>query len=166
MAKTSPEQPKPNDANRPAQVINEEALGKISIYKNLDQTVIRITEDKARLYILEFQRAFCSRRNWLTLAGMMVAFGSSLVAADFKDTLFLKSAVWEAIFFICSLLSAGWLVKSLYHIYQNRNKGGIENLINRLKGLDDKSKQERKEESSLLTILKSKFGLSGRRIEN
>jgi len=130
--------------------------GKTTVYENIDQNVIKVSEDKARLYLADYQNAVRSWRDWTFPLGMLLTFGITLTAADPKDALFFKAATWEALFFLGFLLSIYWLIKALYHKHQNRYVGDIDVLINKLKGVDNNNIIGNEEEPSnkILTKLK------------
>ena len=115
---------------------NKELTGKATFHKNLDREIIVVSEDKARLQLIEYQNTLRSRRDWIAPLTTGLSFLVTIVAVDkFQNAFFFSAAVWEAIINIGLALSLVWLLVILSRIYKNRNKGGINELIDQLKGV-------------------------------
>ncbi|XOB42294.1 MAG: hypothetical protein ACKKMP_02965 [Candidatus Nealsonbacteria bacterium] len=116
------------------------------IYKNINQGIIIISDDKARLKLIEYQNALISRHNWIAPLTTSISILATIIAVDkFQNAFFFSATVWEAIFNIGLFLSLIWFVMTLIQMYKNRNKGGINELIDQLKGecLDLGNKERR-----------------------
>jgi len=109
--------------------------GKSKICKNLDCEIIVVSDDKAKLKLIEYQNVLVSRRDWIAPLTTGVSLLATIVAVDkFQNVFFFSAAVWEAIFKIGLALTFIWFVITLVRIYKNRDKGGIDELIDQLKG--------------------------------
>lgn len=114
--------------------IDEDLIQKSISYTNIAQEFIHITSDKIKLCLLENQEVLKAKTGWITPLGILIALIAALVTADFKKTfLGLKPEVWEALFIISSILCSIWLIHALCRSYKYRHKGGIEDVIKKLK---------------------------------
>ncbi len=80
---------------------------------NVDQKLICITEDKARLCFHHYLGRVQARQGWVAPAGILIAVTLALVTADFKNALGLSGETWKAAFVLVALLSLAWLVVSI-----------------------------------------------------
>ncbi len=113
--------------------LDKELVVKSTAYKNLTQDILVITVDKAKLCLIEHQSILKSQRNWVAPLGIFLTLVASLVAADFKNFIGIPYAFWQAIFVLLSIASGVWLIVTLICAFQNRGKGGIEELVRKLK---------------------------------
>jgi len=84
------------------------------VYSNIDQEIIMITEDKVRLCLIEHLSRMEKRRAWLTPLGILLTVIAVLPTTTFQDFLSINAATWKAMFIIAGIISAIWLVKSLW----------------------------------------------------
>jgi hypothetical protein len=84
----------------------------ITVAQNTDQTIIIVSEDRARLCIGKHIAMAGRRIEWVAPAGLLVTLVATLVAADFKDILLPKS-VWMAMFILAAIGCGLWLIASL-----------------------------------------------------
>jgi undecaprenyl pyrophosphate phosphatase UppP len=96
---------------------------------NVDQEIIMITEDRAKLCLMKYLENIGKRDSWTTPLAILLAVIVTLATTSFKQ--FLVSAdVWQAIFLIVGGLSVLWLANSL----RKRPKAKkIEDVIKELK---------------------------------
>ncbi len=124
----------PNNTEGLITNLEKEFSGTVTVHTNLDQEVIITTKDKIKLALSETKDILESKRLWTTPLGTFLSLFVTLLTADFKEKSFgLTSSVWQAIFVISSIVSIGYLIKSLYLLYKFRDKGDIEEIIKQLK---------------------------------
>jgi hypothetical protein len=83
------------------------------VHSNLDQEIIQVTEDKLRLVLNEHISRAEKRLSWIAPLGVALALATTLLTSTFKDV-GLKSATWEAVFWLCTAASTVWLAKTAY----------------------------------------------------
>jgi len=88
------------------------------VHNNTDQELIQITDDKLRLILSEHLSAMERTKDWIAPLGVLLSVIGVFVSAEFKDALFLKAAVWQAIFILIGIISTIWLVKCLVDWYR------------------------------------------------
>ena len=114
--------------------LGEDLIQKSTSYTNIAQEFIHTTSDKIKLCLIENQDVLKAKIGWITPLGILIALVAALVTADFKKTfLGLKPEVWESMFIISSILCFLWLIYALRRSYKFRGKGGIEDVIKKLK---------------------------------
>ena len=99
------------------------------VHSNLASDIIRITEDKVRNCLTDYERNRKSRNAWNTPFGILFTIGSVLITADFKNLL-LPPNYWFAIFAVSGIGCLIWLIQVLI----SREKSmTIDDLINKMK---------------------------------
>jgi len=84
------------------------------VYSNLGQEIIISTEDKIRLCLIEHLSRMEKRKAWVTPLGILLTILIVFPTTTFRDFIFLSADSWKAIFVLGCLLSAVWLIKSLW----------------------------------------------------
>lgn len=102
-----------------------------NVYKNTAQDYILITRDKLELVLIKTKDCWAKKNMWITSGGLFATCLTALVTADFKDK-FLPASVWEALFIIATVSCSVWFVYSLVVLIKNRNKCGIEYVIDKI----------------------------------
>jgi len=100
-----------------------------NVHTNLDQNVIQVTEDKLLLVLNEHLDNVERKNEWIAPLGILIAIITTFSTSNFKEAGF-SAPTWEAIFFICGLLSAGWLVRAIYIAYCSPS---IEQVVEKIK---------------------------------
>ena len=111
----------------------EDFVKQSSYFKNISQEVITTTSDKIELCLIKHQNELVAKNGWIAPVGLLIALVTALVTADFRQFLGLSPDTWKALFIFGAVLSAVWTAWSLIRLYQFRNKGGINNIIEELK---------------------------------
>jgi len=113
------------------------------ICENTSDNIIAITESKAKLvYRSYFENTTVSAI--LSNLGLVVAFITPVITADFKGIMGLTPEEVKAIFVILSAVFASKLIVSVYHYLKTGRNLNEENFIRELKGQEKKqSKHER-----------------------
>lgn len=111
--------------------INIELNDNRNIFQNTSQDYIVTTKDKLELVLLKTKKCLASKDSWQTPLGLFISCLLTLLTTNFKD-FFLPANVWAAIFVIATVFCFIWLVKTLYNLYINRNKGDIEYIIKKI----------------------------------
>lgn len=113
---------------------NTNLIGKNTFYKNIDQEIIVISEDKARLLLRDYQSTLRSKRNWVAPATTGASLLTAVISVDkFKDKFSIPAATWEAIIYIGLALTFIWLCYVCVKWIKHKNKGGIDFLVTQLK---------------------------------
>lgn len=89
-------------------------------FDNLNQCVIRITEDKVRLILREFVDSHDSAKAWIAPAGLSLSLSATIVTTSFKDALGLTASTWQAFFLIATVLSILWLIVAVWKAVYRR----------------------------------------------
>jgi hypothetical protein len=134
---------------------------------NVDQELIMITEDRAKLCLMNFLQNMGKRDSWTTPAAIFLTVVATLATTSFRQFV-VNADVWQAIFLIVAALSIIWLIISLI----KRPKAmKIEDVIKELKTatknngeVEDLKKNPK--EHMLLGILKRLFTSLVSRVSN
>jgi hypothetical protein len=78
------------------------------VHRNVDQTVIVINEDRARLILKDLADSLARNRNWGTPMGLSVGFVMSLATADFKPIAGLSADTVTGIVIVLAVATIGW----------------------------------------------------------
>ena len=112
----------------------------VVVHRNLQQEIIVTTTDRMRLCLMRHQAILSGRTAWIAPLGILSALVGVLVAADFRDRLFLDKDQWKLIFTIGIGASAVWLLFSLLHSGRNLwvswkkgAEGTVDDILNELK---------------------------------
>lgn len=105
-----------------------------ALYKNVQQGVIIVTEDKAELVLNKHLDSVKVRQQWVTPFGVFLSLLVAVVVSDFKDFI-LSGAAWQVLFLAGTLASGGWLFRSGIIAYRTRSLS-IKQVIELLKKSD------------------------------
>jgi len=105
--------------------------------ENTDQIYITTTEDKIEICARDFIEATKARHSWTGPAGIALAIVITLTTATFEDKFGLSASTIKAIFIVSLLVAIGFLVKSIFTINENWEKGSSEHFIKRVRGRSD-----------------------------
>lgn len=111
----------------------QEFSEKLTVHKNINQNVIVTTEDKVKICLMENQNVLTSKNEWAAPFGILISLLATIMTTTFKDTFGFSADTLKAVFIITIILSGGWLLKALKQIWDYRDKGNIQNIINYLK---------------------------------
>lgn len=112
--------------------LDRELVERITIHKNIGQEIVVTTVDKVRLCLIEHRDCLESKNEWLKPLSLGLVFLTTLTAAQFQDWV-VKAAVWQAIYIIGVIACAVWLVRSAFIAFRNRARGGVDELVGKLK---------------------------------
>lgn len=104
----------------------EQIVQNTKLHLNLSQDAIVITEDKVHLCLLKHLGAVAARERWMAPAGVLLTLAVTFATTDFRDALWLSKYTWQAIFIIVGVLTAVWLVKSLWTL---RGAPSVEDVV-------------------------------------
>jgi hypothetical protein len=104
------------------------------VFQNLDQDIIHITADKARLYLGDWCRKIEAQGSWIAPLSLGAGLLLSLLTADFKDRLGVPKEYWSALFFVSLLATAIWLGRTLWHRCFNRAES-VEEIVTKFKNV-------------------------------
>ena len=110
-------------------VLAEQIVQETTAHINLSQDTIIITEDKMRLCLMTHLQKAERRYAWLGPAGILATLLATFATTTFHDY-YLPAAVWSAIFIVAAILTAGWLIKSLW---QARGAATVDDLVSQMK---------------------------------
>jgi hypothetical protein len=127
---------KKNAQNDVVTIKPEDFVRESSVFRNISQQVIVTTSDKIKLCLIEHQNTLSAKNGWIAPIGLLIALVTALVTTDFKQFLDISPDIWKALFIFGTILSAVWTIRSLFRLYQFRNKGGIDSIIEELKKRD------------------------------
>jgi hypothetical protein len=84
------------------------------VYSNLGQEIIITTEDKIRLCLMKHLSQMEKRNAWIAPLGILLTIAIVFPTTTFRDFFFLTADTWKAIFVISGLISAAWLIRTLW----------------------------------------------------
>jgi hypothetical protein len=106
----------------------------VTHHSNVGQQYITVTEDKLKLVLRDAKTALAAQRDWWTPGGLLISFIATLSTAEFKETVFgVTPSVWHALFLVLTVVSALFLVRSLYLLFKHSEDASIENIIKNIK---------------------------------
>lgn len=105
-----------------------------NIYTNVSQEIVKITVDKLRLVLTEHLKCLEERKSWMTPLGIFITLLLVLTTTDFKDSLSIKSATWEAFFLMAVALTLIWLIRTIIRAIRTKT---IDDVIELLKTNND-----------------------------
>ena len=112
--------------------IGRELSERLTIHKNVDQEILVTTVDKIKICLMEHRDCLVAKSEYVTPLSLFLTLVTTLAAASFRDFV-LPSAVWQAVYFICTGLAFYWLLRAVYHAWSNRKHGSINELVAALK---------------------------------
>ncbi len=116
--------------------IDHDLNAKIRHFKNINQNIISITEDKLELRLRDFEIQTHNKMSWTTPFGILLALlAIPLTTSNFKDTFSIPASVWQAGIYILIITSLIWLIKNAYFSFRAK-KTTINTVINDLKRED------------------------------
>lgn len=77
---------------------------------NVKTTVIRITEDKLRLKIADYERNILHSSDWIGAVGLVISIALSLLTAKFEDKIGVTAETWSFIFTLLLIASFIYLI--------------------------------------------------------
>lgn len=101
------------------------------IHSNLESDIITLTEDKAKICLTDFEKNRENNSAWITPLGMLIAIGSMILTADFKE-LILEPQYWFAIFFVSGIVCLLWLIISILKIKKSMS---VDDIIAKMKNI-------------------------------
>ena len=111
----------------------------VTVYENLAQNLIKITEDKLENILLKHLKNIEDKKAWMTPFGIFLTLILIPITTEkFKDALSINASVWEAACYMGIIISLGWTLYSAYKAYSCKGNA-IEDLINKIKKSGDTS---------------------------
>lgn len=100
------------------------------IHNNVDQVVIRITEDKLRLILGEYERDVKEGRSWIAPLGICITVVVALTTGTDNGTL--PQGWWQPIHATACLYALAWLITTLAK-RKWRSRPGIDAVVDSMK---------------------------------
>lgn len=107
------------------------SLNTVKVFNNTDLNLIQITEDKLKVIFGDYTANLKKKGSWTTPLGLIIAIVLTLITSQFQDALFIKAAVWEAIFYVVLTVTVIWFVRSVY--YCKKMDTSLETLMKEIK---------------------------------
>jgi len=130
---------------------SKELIKGLTVHSSLDQEVLVTTMDKLRLCLSHHQQVLTGRTSWIAPLGVLLTMTCVVVAADFKDALFLSKKAWETIFILGIGASALWLTIALYNAGQNAWAGWTKGINGTIDDIVIELKAKTNQTASLLS---------------
>jgi len=96
--------------------LDEIIAGGANVHLDLGQDVLITTEDKMKLYLIEYDSSRFNKTNWEFPTGIFVGLFSTTVVADFPDTWAMSGAGLHGFFICLTLVSAAFAGYCLYQL--------------------------------------------------
>lgn len=100
-------------------------------FENLEHTLIKISEEKLRLELNDYEKSVREKYSWLAPFGVFLTLVTAIITTDFKDAISLSKHTWEAIYYLGAFSCFAYSLVSL--LKSNKKDITIEALINRIK---------------------------------
>lgn len=99
-------------------------------YDNTQSNVIRITDDKLKVILMENKEGLIKSNDFLAPLTLLISFVLTFCTTDFKDFLWISSSVWKAFYLFLTFGAAVWLFLEL----KKRKKNiSIDELITKIR---------------------------------
>lgn len=108
-------------------------LNKSVVHSNISQSVIAITEDKARIILIQHKESLQASRDWVAPSGVLLAIVTTLATADFRPALSVSKDAMQAVFVIGAFGSGIWLIWAFWRCYKVRGCRDIDKIIASMK---------------------------------
>jgi hypothetical protein len=105
---------------------------RLTVHKNLGQEVVVTTVDKVKLCLIENRECLGAQKEWVMPMSLGIAFGTTLIAAQFRDVVF-KADVWQALYIFGTIGCLIWFARTALAAWRSRSRGGIDEVVSRLK---------------------------------
>lgn len=97
---------------------------------NVSSDIIRITEDKLRLKLADYERSVANSSDWVGAVGIVATVILSLITTDFKDRFGMKAETWSAVFIIVLIVA---FIYCIFTIFTALKRKSIDEFISDLK---------------------------------
>ncbi|HBQ5668737.1 hypothetical protein G5630_14655 [Klebsiella quasipneumoniae] len=97
-------------------IINEDGDFTNKIVRQTKVEVIVISDDKLHIILTNCLGRISSLNQWATPLGILVTLAVTMLTTNFKAFI-LSASVWEAMFWIITILNVVWLIKSIPYRY-------------------------------------------------
>lgn len=112
--------------------VGEELSKKVVIYKNISPKIVVVDLVQLRNLIRDHDEAIKKSADWVSILALFVSLVLANITASFHHFLGLSPDTWKAIFVICTIASAIWLIVIFIQRYRNRNTRCVDYLIKQL----------------------------------
>ena len=99
-------------------------------YDNTQSNIIRITDDKLKVILLENKESLIKNNDYLAPLTLLISLVLTFCTTDFKDFLKLPASVWMAFYLFLALGAAIWL---LLEARKRKKSISIDELINKIR---------------------------------
>lgn len=100
-----------------------------NVHSNVSQEIIEITTDRLTLKLNSHLDQLENKRGWVAPLSLVASLITTLSTTTFEKAI-LSADTWRAIYIITSLISAAWLIVSVYRSYKSPS---IEDIVKSLK---------------------------------
>jgi len=97
--------------------IIREGIEKSTLYLNLSQDMIVISEDRLRLQLNDLVTSAGRGRKWQTPAAMLVTEVAAFAGPNFRSTIVLSVEQWNLLFGALTCVTLLWLLKTLVNAW-------------------------------------------------
>ncbi len=104
-------------------------------YENIQSNLIRISEDKVRLILVDYTEKLKRNVDWLGYAGILVTLLVTFCTCTYTEFASISGETWRGMFIMLSIVMAYQLAKSLYNKWQNSCT--IDDVLSKMKNMDD-----------------------------
>jgi len=112
---------------------SKNVLDRITVCENLDQKLIKITEDKMELILIKNLKRMANKKFWMTPLGIFIAILLvCLTTGSFKNFLSIPASVWQAGCYIALIIFGCWTVCSIWQAWRDR-KISIASILSEIK---------------------------------
>lgn len=140
--------------NEPALLTNNPMVD--NFYDNTQSNVIRITDDKLKVILLENKESLKRNNDVIAPLTLLISLILTFCTTDFKDFLTIGAPVWKALYLFLALASVIWLV---YELNRIRKTITIDELIDQIRRQRPSPTVMKRDNS--ITIHSATYGVDG-----
>jgi hypothetical protein len=116
---------------------NDDTIKITAIHTNLNQEIIKITEDKLKIVLNNHSLNIEQKKAWMTPLSILVTIVLTFVTAEFKKAYF-PAATWQAFFIMFAAITMIWLISAIILACKTKS---IPNIIDEIKNQSTEIKQ-------------------------
>lgn len=110
----------------------EELGKKVIVYKNISPKIVVVDLAQLRNFLRDHDDAIKSSSDWISILALLASLVLANITASFQSILGLSPDSWKAIFVICTIAAAIWLLSVIIKRFRYRKTRSIDYLIKQI----------------------------------
>lgn len=112
--------------------LGEELSKKVIVYKNISPEIVVVDLAKLKSFIRDHDEAIKKASDWISILALLVSLVLANITSEFKMKWGLSPDTWKAIFVLCAIASALWLITVIINRLSTRKTRSIDYLIKQI----------------------------------